>query len=248
MIKFETIFIFVGLLFLSSCSIISKKNIIHGKYWTFNSDEIMTLNGPLNVESSKEFFAMMSPKVNTLVLTSTGGDVESGLQIGQHIYQNKINIIVKGYCASSCANYLFVAGYTKTVIQNSWVGWHGAVTPMLKELPEMFKKAGLDNKQIALHMKKFLKFSKDELMFYRQLGINSKLLSDSHIMGENKKIIKQMEEGQYKAYMWCPNRSVLESYGLKGIKEFWYPKTKQNLIKLGLDKKVLLIESLPIDI
>ena len=60
-----------------------------------------------------------------LFMNSVGGDVEAGLAIARSVLKNDMDVVVDGICLSSCANYLFLAGRTKTVLPLALVGFHG---------------------------------------------------------------------------------------------------------------------------
>ncbi len=68
-----------------------------------------------------------NPDANEIVLTSTGGNMLAGLAMGTIIKSRNLNVRVLGVCASSCANYLFIAGNRKTLAQDALVIFHGGV-------------------------------------------------------------------------------------------------------------------------
>jgi hypothetical protein len=43
----------------------------------------------------------------------------------------RLDVVVDGVCASSCANYIFCAAKTKT-IKHGFVGFHGNITALNK--------------------------------------------------------------------------------------------------------------------
>lgn len=63
--------------------------------------------------------------ITRFAITSGGGYVASGLDIAFLMLENGIEIEVEGYCVSSCANYLFIAGADRIIRENSAVIWHG---------------------------------------------------------------------------------------------------------------------------
>jgi len=62
---------------------------------------------------------------DTVVLKSLGGSVEDALDIADVFEQKHLVAVVNGYCASSCANYIFVAAAAKIVLDGGVVGFHG---------------------------------------------------------------------------------------------------------------------------
>ena len=62
---------------------------------------------------------------STLVVNSKGGDVNAALDIADYLSSSGVSVVVDGFCLSSCANYIFVAGRRKIGLQGSFVGFHG---------------------------------------------------------------------------------------------------------------------------
>jgi ATP-dependent protease ClpP protease subunit len=60
-----------------------------------------------------------------LVVSSGGGDTDYGIKIGEIVFSNKLTVEVDTICFSSCANYIFPAGTTRTIRKDAFVGWHG---------------------------------------------------------------------------------------------------------------------------
>lgn len=98
---------------------------LHGRSDVIVSSTTVCLYGEIDNDLAKRFVTINLKQVRNIVLSSTGGDVDSALKMANLILQNKINVIVWKACLSSCANYLFLAGYTKIVLPKSFVGWHG---------------------------------------------------------------------------------------------------------------------------
>jgi hypothetical protein len=64
--------------------------------------------------------------IQWLQITSGGGDVNLGLDLGELVREHGLNVKVVDYCASSCANYVFPAGRRKRLPADSVVIWHGS--------------------------------------------------------------------------------------------------------------------------
>lgn len=72
--------------------------------------------------------AIDASKLNTFVVNSGGGDTVIGRTIGKWVFTHQLDIEVEAVCFSSCANYIFPAGRTKTIHDGAFVGWHGSET------------------------------------------------------------------------------------------------------------------------
>lgn len=78
------------------------------------------------VAEAMEIYATAQIKPEVLAITSSGGDIVAGLDLGEWVLQNELVIEVEDFCASSCANYVFVAGREKRLHRKSILLWHGS--------------------------------------------------------------------------------------------------------------------------
>jgi len=76
-------------------------------------------------------------KPETLVISSGGGDVLLGLDLGEWIYDNGLNVVIDRMCASSCANYIFTAANRKGLKKDSVLFWHGS--SWQKDVDELYR-------------------------------------------------------------------------------------------------------------
>ncbi|MBM3394839.1 MAG: hypothetical protein FJY37_09450 [Betaproteobacteria bacterium] len=51
--------------------------------------------------------------VQSLVITSSGGEINVGMDFGEWVFARGLNVEVSKYCLSSCANYVFPAAWQK---------------------------------------------------------------------------------------------------------------------------------------
>jgi hypothetical protein len=65
-------------------------------------------------------------RIEWLRITSVGGEVNLGMDLGDLVRGHGLNVEVVDYCASSCANYVFPAGRRKLLRAASVVVWHGS--------------------------------------------------------------------------------------------------------------------------
>ena len=89
----------------------------------------LVYNGIINRESYSRFrwvTAENDAVIDTIQITSRGGDTSVGKKMGRWIHDRNINVIVDNFCISSCANYIFTAGRNKVIREDSIVGWHGS--------------------------------------------------------------------------------------------------------------------------
>jgi len=106
-----------------------------------------------------------------LVVDSPGGEVGAALDMANVMRREGISIYVHGYCASSCANYLFVSARFKVLGPNAVVGWHGS--------PASEHIEGLDtlpphDRAIAEVIRRRL--VREERKLFAQVGVDPRLL------------------------------------------------------------------------
>jgi hypothetical protein len=93
--------------------------------------------GYLDDGANAQLFALydsLSPKPSVLAITSRGGDVLTGLALGQWVHEHRLDIKVMEHCLSSCANYVFTAGAQKIVSNVAVIGFHGGISSTRFEL------------------------------------------------------------------------------------------------------------------
>lgn len=82
--------------------------------------------GDINRAMADAFVQLDMTDTETVVVSSPGGSVASALDMVEHMGLDQRTLVVDGLCASSCANYLFLAARWKIVPEDSMVAWHGA--------------------------------------------------------------------------------------------------------------------------
>jgi hypothetical protein len=88
----------------------------------------VTYSGVINDENMERFLETVSgQEITMLVVSSSGGEVNAGMTLGEWVYERQVEVAVEGMCMSSCANYVFTAGRGRTIGPGSIVAWHGKV-------------------------------------------------------------------------------------------------------------------------
>jgi hypothetical protein len=83
------------------------------------------LRGRVGPGMLNQFARIRHKQGRRVILTSSGGSAGDGISIARIILDNRMHTVVRGACYSSCANYLFFAGVTKTVERGGMIGFHG---------------------------------------------------------------------------------------------------------------------------
>jgi len=102
-------------------------------------------------------------KIHSLVITSQGGETSSAIELARMIYDNKVNVIVKKYCLSACAQLILPSAKTIEFVDKPILGLHHSATSILE-----FSK--LQNYADANDLSQQL--SEKEQTFFKYIGLN----------------------------------------------------------------------------
>lgn len=127
----------------------------------------LVYRGGITETSNNAIFALFNDaevKPGRLLITSQGGEIGAGLDLGQWVKDNGLDVEVERVCASSCANYIFPAANKKYLRKDSVLLWHGSawqadwsvddknrqtfaeyITGMRKQETEFYASIGVDN-------------------------------------------------------------------------------------------------------
>lgn len=186
------------------------------------------ITGILGPPVETAFREALSDQVQVVIITSEGGVTESALAIAELIQSRGLNVVVRGYCLSSCANYIFIAGKSKDVEKDSLVGWHGghSFTPIRPGDSE------------AAVRERFVLLRREQMLYLRAAAsLDLVIYSGLVTMGKMESSSQSTADREYS--LWCPDRTELERLGVTGIRSFWFPDEGFSLELLrrhGLDR------------
>lgn len=92
-------------------------------------------------ENVFKIFEESGEKVEWISIKSAGGEVNIGMDLGEFVFSNNLNIKVLDFCLSSCANYVFSSGKNKLIGKHAVIGFHGGVTGMEAAVEEFISSA-----------------------------------------------------------------------------------------------------------
>jgi hypothetical protein len=92
---------------------------------TYTPEGDLWLRGRVGPGMRNQFARVRDRAGKRVILTSAGGSASDGIAIAELIRDAHMHTVVRGACYSSCANYLFFAGVTKTVEPGGLLGFHG---------------------------------------------------------------------------------------------------------------------------
>jgi hypothetical protein len=125
-------------------------------------------------------------KITSLTIKSGGGEISTGIDFGNWVFDNKLEVIVEQGCFSSCANYVFPAGRKKTILPGAVVAWHGSALQnsfqsedkVRKELEKSYK---LEKREVSAEekerdVKSFMTnlrlLKQKQAEFYQKIGVD----------------------------------------------------------------------------
>lgn len=149
----------------------------------------LEFRGAITDGAYSRLLAMHTPEIRTIVVNSGGGLVTEAIQIADFIRLNHLRLIVRGYCLSACANYIF-ASAPERVLQSGLVGIHGTISdcivsyggivPFLKkdmttDLPEV---------EFAKKIRDITDIVEMEKQFFSSVPVDHELMQRSCLKGK----------------------------------------------------------------
>jgi hypothetical protein len=178
--------------------------------WTKTSPDTLEFDGAIWPGSETAFFEIVTPEIKRLVVRSGGGDSNIALQIAEYIHQQQLDLEVRDYCYSSCANYWFTAANKKTVPRSAAVGFHGDPFTTAQYVQTT------DQKTLNI-VEQFDVLAKP---FYKEIGLNPALFPHSLAFTNSNQV-----------NLWAPSPKELKCAGVNNL-EMWFPESEADY-KLG---------------
>lgn len=97
----------------------------------------LTLSGPIDDAMKACALSDLTADIDTVIVTSKGGEVFAGRAIGYKIGEQPRHLIVDKMCLSSCGNYFVPAAARVTLRQGSIIGLHGTPDPHMLSNTDM---------------------------------------------------------------------------------------------------------------
>jgi hypothetical protein len=203
---------------------------------------VLILKGEINRNLYEYYNAKISKNIKKIIVTSLGGDVKYGIYIGKDIYDRNLDVVVRDYCFSSCANYIFLAGRKKTIEKNSIIGFHG--TSFSTGGGEDIEKTILNSKGNLIKI--------EDIMYYKNINRSNNELFENNIadmeffynIKASKNILfdfsgsividetKYDPKPPYQDFMFWPSSKKLKKcYNIKNVDDRFRPKDEFRLTK-----------------
>jgi len=172
--------------------------------------------GKIQLNAAFQFVRLVSqyPNLKTLYINSSGGHGHAGIIMANLMVENKMNVVVRRNCHSTCANYIFMAGHKKTLSRESNLKFHGGLRWGQRLFSDYESEKSAKNLTAINHAKRQkknrLEYVKKELAFYKKLNIDINL----PYYGQFSKTLKDNQDGKEVFYYKVED---LVSMGVKNI-------------------------------
>ena len=99
---------------LLSCSLIlTLPNFAFGGSFKKMDASTIYFEGMINPGDAKQLKSLINDKTKLLIVQSPGGLSWEAQEMGQHIREANLDVVIQGICFSACANSLFLSGKNK---------------------------------------------------------------------------------------------------------------------------------------
>ena len=125
--------------------------------------------------------AVAGNDVGRLVITSNGGHVEAAINLASWVFEHRVDVEVRDFCLSSCANYVFPAGRRKIIRDGAIVAWHGnyiekTETGWRSEIAARMRRTGEDAQTAKVHARGMVeRLAARERRFFEEIGVDQRL-------------------------------------------------------------------------
>ncbi len=139
---------------LVGCNIAEDKETAHMEVAADTEATLVTLegdtivySGDITIEGVEQVKSLYSPEVKKLIITSKSGDMYAGMDLGEFVFDNKLDVEVKDYVYSVAANYVITAANTLYLREDSAIGFNGGLSKVSRQAEkdegEFFRKIGV---------------------------------------------------------------------------------------------------------
>jgi hypothetical protein len=204
---------------VGGCSATSEKNEVNFAV----QNDTLTYVGRLSEKAVEALNAefIKNEKIKHFILTSEGGHGPSVLKLAKTIKENKISLIVKDYCISSCASIIFISADYKLILKNSFVAFHTTLNGNydVVKRSKIFPEVNIDQSMLA-----------EERGLYEDRRVSNKIIKYSDDILEpicvsfrdskQEKSTKNIRiDWNYE--IWSVQRNYLSELGIQNVRGDW---------------------------
>jgi hypothetical protein len=166
--------------------------------------DVISIQGIITPQTARQFQSLLRSSTRKVMVSSEGGVTEAALDIAEHIQKRRIDVEVVDVCASSCANYIFIAGAGKVIREGGVVGWHGGHSFKPFRARTESRERLIEKEAILLR----------EQLLYARAGISIDLIVYSGLLTLGSYVDGKVDR-EYT--LWVPDAVELRRLGVQGL-------------------------------
>jgi len=135
-------------------------------------------HGKLSPSANQKLLSILGKsKVEWLSITSEGGEINHGMDLGDIVHDYDLKLEVNEYCLSSCANYVFSAANHHRISSHAVIGFHGGTTGMEKEITLFIDAMPEEERELTKqNLEKYMKSAViRERKFFEKIGVDQRI-------------------------------------------------------------------------
>lgn len=137
-------------------------------------------HGKLSPSANQKLLSILKngkSKVEWLSITSKGGEINHGMDLGDIVHDYDLKLEVNEYCLSSCANYVFSAANHHRISNHAVIGFHGGTTGMEKEITSFIDALPEEERELTKQsLEKYMKSAViRERNFFEKIGVDQRI-------------------------------------------------------------------------
>ena len=219
---FKLLWSFILIIPLSFVSAQSSETSVH------LHEKTVVYSGELSPSANLKLLSLLENsenKVEWLSITSKGGEINHGMELGDIVYNYDLKVEVNDYCLSSCANYVFSAANHHRISNHAVIGFHGGTTGMEKEIALFIETLPEEEQESTKqNLEKYMKSAIiRERKFFEKVGVDQQITT----IGQSPRYDEFVEKEDFVG--WYYSLEGLAALGVSHIEVVNPPWTYQDL-------------------
>lgn len=149
-------------------------------------------------------------------IRSEGGATVTALEMAEEIERRALQVVVDGYCLSSCANYIYVAGRSRKVLPDSVLGFHGGHTDSPWEV--------CDESSCRLSIRSRELLEREQKLFLRKrVSLDAIVISSWIVRRAPMRRAGVPVPHDQSFSFWVPSAAAMAAMGFSTSDDYWAP-------------------------
>ncbi|MGY6087187.1 ATP-dependent Clp protease proteolytic subunit [Stenotrophomonas sp. SM006] len=185
----------------NSCQVL-KKGVVY-----VQGSNALCVKGYIDYDLADQFMTRVKNaesiglSIDLVLIESQGGELRPAIRIAKKIEELHASVAVGGMCASSCAQFVFMAGRQKLLLRQSHLLFHGG--PVSEQ---QIKRMNLSASAVSSLNRQNLEMTE----FYQERNLDLRMLTEPPAI-----VQARIDAGEI--VMWSWSKAELESFGVMGL-------------------------------